>query len=177
MDGVVVVEPTGQLVDHGSGVGLFRDADVVSLHGSHERFGHAVGLRAFDRCCPGPEVHLAGEAAGLSGCIAAAIIGQPFDGGRQSVHTAEAMLDGGGHQVAHVLGGYAGSGGNDAHRLAIAAVEGEGDAHLLAVVAANLEPVGAPTGVTGIDRDAPTRIAPLAILPRANTSANQTVRR
>lgn len=65
------------------------------------------------------------------------------------------MLDGGCHEVAHALGGYAGSGINEAHCLAIAAVEGEGDPHLLAVVAADLEAVGAPAGVAGIDRDPP----------------------
>lgn len=155
VDGIVVVEPAGQLVEDCSGVGLFGDADVVALHGAHERLGHAVGLRAFDGCCARPEVDLAGEAAGLLGGVAAAVIRQPFDGGRQPVHTAEAMLHGGGHQIAHVLGGYASSGGNEAHRLAITAVEGEGDAHLLAVVAADLEAVGAPAGVAGIDRDPP----------------------
>ena len=71
VDGVVVVEPVGQLVDHGSGVGLFGDADVASLHGAHERLGHAVGLRAFDGGCARPEVDLAGEAAGFSGGVAA----------------------------------------------------------------------------------------------------------
>jgi len=83
------------------------------------------------------------------------IIGQPFDSGRQPVRTAEAVLDGGGHEIAHILGRYASSGGNEAHRLAIAAVEREGDAHLLAVVAADLETIGAPAGVAGINRDAP----------------------
>lgn len=155
VDGVVVVEPSGQLVDHGSGVGLFGDADVIPLHGAHERLGHAVGLWAFDRGCARPEVDLAGKAAGFSGGVAAAIVGQPFDSGRQAVHAAEAVLDGGDHEVAHVLGGYAGSGSNEAHCLAIAAVEREGDPHLLAVVAADLEAVGAPAGVAGIDRDAP----------------------
>lgn len=42
MDGVVVVEPAGQLADHGSGVTLFGDADVVSLHGPHERLSHSM---------------------------------------------------------------------------------------------------------------------------------------
>jgi len=42
MDGVVVLEPAGQLVEDCSGVGLVGDADVVALHGPHERFGHAV---------------------------------------------------------------------------------------------------------------------------------------
>jgi len=120
-------------------------------------------LRAFDGCCAGPEVDLAGEAAGLPGGVAAAVIRQPFDGGRQPVHAAEAVLDGGGHQIAHILGGYASSGGNEAHGLAIAAVEREGDAHLLAVVAADLEAVGAPAGVAGINRDAPV-VAPLVSL-------------
>src|SRR5690606_31221467 len=155
MDGVVVVEPAGQLVDHGSGVGLFGDADIVSLHGAHEGLGHAVGLWAFDGGCARPEVDLAGEAAGLSGGVAATVVGQPLDGRGQPVHTAEAVLDGGGHEVAHILGRYAGSGGNKAHRLAIAAVQREGDPHLLAVVAADFEAVGAPAGVASIDGDAP----------------------
>lgn len=92
LEGVVVVGPAVQLVDHGSSVGLFGDADVVSLHGAHERLGHAVGLRAFDGCCAGLEIDLACEAAGLLCCVTAAIVSQPFDGGRQPVHTADDEL-------------------------------------------------------------------------------------
>ncbi len=106
VDGVVVVEPAWQLADHGSGVGLFGDANVVPLHGAHERFGHAVGLRAFDGCCAGPEVDLACEAAGLSGGVAATVIRQPLDDCRQLVHAAEALLEDGDHEIAHVLSGY-----------------------------------------------------------------------
>lgn len=146
-----MVEPAGQLVDHDSGVGLFGDADLIALHGAHERFGHAVGLRAFDGGCARPEVDIAGEATGLSDTVAATVIRQPLDGRRQPVHAGEAVLDGGGHEVAHVLGGYAGSGGNEAHRRAIATVEGEGDPHVLVIVAADLDAIGAPAGVAAID--------------------------
>jgi hypothetical protein len=83
MDGIVVVEPGRQLADDRSGIGLFGDADVISLHGAHERLGHAVGLRAFNGGCAGFEVDLAGEATRLPGGVAAAVISQPFDGCRQ----------------------------------------------------------------------------------------------
>lgn len=127
---------------------------------------------AFDGGCARPEVDLAGEAAGLSGGVAATVIRQPLDGRGQPVHTAEAVLDGGGHEVAHILGRYAGSGGNKAHRLAIAAVQREGDPHLLAVVAADFEAVGAPAGVASIDGDAPivatlVRLAAMALEQQA----------
>src|SRR5690606_41558371 len=90
MDGVVVVEPAGQLVDHGSGVGLFGDADIVSLHGAHEGLGHAVGLWAFDGSSAGPEVDLAGAAAGLSTGVAGNRVGQPLYARGQAVDAAEA---------------------------------------------------------------------------------------
>ena len=73
------------------------------------------------------------------------------------------MFDGGGHEIAHVLGGDAGSGDYEAHCLAIAAVEQEGAPHLLAIVAADLEAVGAPAGVAGIDRD--TSVVPPFVSP------------
>ncbi len=80
IDGVVEVEPAGQLVDHGYGVGLFGDAGVVALHGSNEGFSHAVGLRAFNGRRARAEVDLAGEAAGSAAGLAATVIRQPFDG-------------------------------------------------------------------------------------------------
>lgn len=83
--------------------------------------------------------------------VAAAVIGQPFDGVRQGIHLAEAMFDRGHHQIAHILGGYPSGRGDVAHRLPIAAVEGEGDADLFAIVAADLKAVGAPACIAGGD--------------------------
>lgn len=97
VDRVVVVDPDGQLVDHGSDVGRFGEADVVAIHGAHERLGHAVRLRSFDGHRARAEVDLACEAASSPGGVGATVIRESFDGRRQPVHTAKAMLDGGGH--------------------------------------------------------------------------------
>ena len=66
------------------------------------------------------------------------------------------MLDGGHHEVAHVLARDAAGACHDAHGLPVAAVEGEGDAHALAVVAADLQAVRAPAGVARVDGNAPS---------------------
>src|SRR5438874_10986841 len=44
-----------------------------------------------------------GEAAGLPGDVAAAVVGQPLDLDGQAIEPSEPVLDGGHHEVAHVL--------------------------------------------------------------------------
>lgn len=56
-------------------------------------------VRAFDRSCARPGADLAGEVTGLSGGVAATVIPQPLDGS-----AAAAVLDRGGHEIAHILG-------------------------------------------------------------------------
>jgi hypothetical protein len=64
------------------------------------------------------------------------------------------VLDGGNHQILHVLGGDAARGRHMPHCLAVTAVERERDAHLLAVVAGDLQSVGTPASVALVDGDA-----------------------
>ena len=66
----------------------------------------------------------------------------------QLVHQAEAMFDGGEHQIAHMIAANAAGRCDEAHGLAVAAIKREGDAHALAVIAADLEPVGTPAAVS-----------------------------
>ena len=62
------------------------------------------------------------RSGGSCGKGAAAIVGQPPNTARRSVHPPEPRLDGGRHKVAHVLAGDAGGGRNEAHGLAAAAL-------------------------------------------------------
>ncbi len=158
MHAIIVVEPFWQLVDDGLCVGSRADAGVVSFEGPDESLGHSVALRTFDRRGAWCQADVAREAPCILGSVAAAVISQPFDGVGQLVHLAEAMLDGGNHEVAHVLGGDAAGSGYISHRLPVAAVEGEGDADLLAIVAADLEAVRTPACIAGDDGD-------LAVMP------------
>jgi hypothetical protein len=85
---------------------------------------------------------------------------------RQPVHLAEAGLHGRDHEVLDILALDALGGDHKAQGLAVAAVEREGDAHLLAIVAADLQAVGAPAGVAGLNRDpaiVPTLLAAAAV--------------
>ena len=103
VDGVVVRDPAGQLVEHGSGVGFGADADVVALEGTHEGPRHAVALRPLDWRGARDQAHVPGEAAGLARGEAGAVIGQPFNRARQSIHLTEAVLDAGHHEFLHVI--------------------------------------------------------------------------
>src|SRR5690606_24224884 len=116
---------------------------------------HSIRLRAFDRGGDRQQADLAGEAAGVAGDVTRAVITQPFDGLRQPIDEAEAVLDGGDHEIAHILSLDTLRGGDMAHGFAVATVEGEGDAHLVAVIAAYLEAVGTPAQIGVLDRDAP----------------------
>src|SRR5262249_60859875 len=69
------------------------------------------------------EPDVAGEAAGVAGDVAAAIIRKPFDRDGQAIDLAKPVLDGSHHQVAHVLAGDAAGSGQEAHGFPITAVE------------------------------------------------------
>jgi hypothetical protein len=74
------------------------------------------------------------------------------------------MLDGGHHQVPHVVAGDAARRGKEAHGFPITAVQRESDPHPLAIVAADLEAIGAPAPNALIDRNA-------AVMPPLDTAS------
>jgi hypothetical protein len=61
------------------------------------------------------------------------------------------MLDGGDHEVADIAGRNAARSRDESHGFPIATIESEGDADLFSVVADDLEPIGTPAAVAGID--------------------------
>lgn len=150
---IIVVEPDRELLDHRLRVGLGADAGIIALEGSDESFGHAVALRAFDRCGSWDEADVSRETSSVLCGVAAAVVSQPFDGVRQLVDAPEAMLDGGDHEIADIAGRYAARRCDGPHGFPVAAIESEGDADVFAVVAGNFEPIGAPAAVAGVDRD------------------------
>src|SRR3954453_2396802 len=56
---------------------IWIDANVVALQGARERLSHAVRLWALQRGRAGHQPDVPGEAAGLPGDVAAAVVGQP----------------------------------------------------------------------------------------------------
>ena len=102
---VVVGDPSWQLTHYSFGIWSRTDADIVALDRANEGFSHSVALWTFERRPPRFEPDVAGEAAGVAGDVAAAIIRKPFDRDGQAIDLAEPVLDGSHHQVAHVLVG------------------------------------------------------------------------
>ena len=72
MHAIIVIKPTGKLVDDRLGVRSWAEAGVVALQRSDKGLGHAIALRAFDRRRARCEANVAGEAAGVVGGAAAA---------------------------------------------------------------------------------------------------------
>ena len=161
---VVVVDPGRQLTHDGLGIRSGTDADIVAFDCADEGFSHSIALRTFDGRRSRFKPDIASEAAGIACNVAAAIVGQPFDGERQAVDPAEPMLDGGHHQVPHIVAGDAARGGEEAHGFPVTAIEREGNPHPLAIVAADLEAIGAPASIALIDRDA-------AVMPPLDTAS------
>lgn len=166
---VVVGDPSWQLTHDGFGIWSRTDADIVALDRANEGFSHSVALWTFERRRPRFEPDVAGEAAGVAGDVAAAVIRKPFDRDGQAIDLAKPVLDGSHHQVAHVLAGDAAGSGQEAHGFPITAVERKRNPHPLAVVAADLKAVGAPTPITFIHCNA----AVMAPLVPANVAIEQ----
>jgi len=160
---VVVCDPQRQLTQHGLGIRSRADADVITFDRADEGLSHSIALRTFDGCRSWFQTDVASESARITSDVAATVVGQPFDGGRQPIDPAEAMLDGHHHQVPHVVTRDAACGGEEAHGFPVTAVERKGDPHSLAIVAADLEAIGTPAPITFIDRDA-------AVMPAHGTT-------
>lgn len=136
------------------------DADVVALDRTNEGFGHSITLRTFDRRCSRFKADVASEATSVASDVTTAVVGEPFDGQRQTIDPTEPMLNGSHHQVTHILAFDPACGGEETHSLAITAVQCKGNPHLLTVVATDLEAVGAPAPIAFINRNAAV-MAPL----------------
>ena len=166
---VVVGDPSWQLTHDGFGIWSRTYADIVALDRANEGFSHSVALWTFERRRPRFEPDVAGEAAGVAGDVAAAVIRKPFDRDGQAIDLAKPVLDGSHHQVAHVLAGDAAGSGQEAHGFPITAVERKRNPHPLAVVATDLKAVGALTPITFIHCNA----AVMAPLVPANVAIEQ----
>ena len=97
---------------------------------------------------------MSSEAAGIACNVAAAVVEQLFDGEWQAVDPAEPMLDGGHHQVPHVVAGDATLVAKEAHGFPITAIECERNPHPVAIITADLEAIGAPAPIALIDSNA-----------------------
>src|SRR6185369_13030020 len=107
---------------HGLGIGTRIDAHIVALDRANKGFGHSVALRTFDWRGSRLEPDVAGEAAGVTSQVAAAVVGEPFDRDREAIDPAEAVFD-------SIRAGDASRGGEEADGLPITAAECEGDPH------------------------------------------------
>ena len=146
-------EPEWELRHDGFCIRGWIDGDVVALEGFDEGLSHPVRFRTSHRRGARFHADVAEQGRGLLGNEAGTVVREPFDGLRQHVDPAEAVLDSGDHEVLHVPALDALCGGDMGDCLTVAAVEGEGDTDLLLVVAADLEAVGAPSDVRTFDSD------------------------
>jgi hypothetical protein len=149
VDGVVVLEPGGDLLEDGDGVWPRVHAGIVALEGFDEGLADAVAFGAADRREAWNEVQRGGEVGRLRGGVGGAVVGEPLDGlwGADGVEPA---LDAVQHHVPdHLPGDAAAGGGDPGHDLAVMGVDGEGDANHLAVPAGDLEAVGSPALIGG----------------------------
>src|SRR5438270_9126661 len=148
--GVVVPHPAIDQGESGSSIGDWVHPDVIALERLHQRLGHAIAFRAFDRGEAGHQVERQGGLDRLVGNEDRSVIGEPLHGMRRA-DLAKALLDTVEHHVADHLAGDTGRRGDPADNLAIMAIEGKGEAHDLAVPAGELECVRAPPMI-GADR-------------------------
>ncbi|MDT4843713.1 hypothetical protein FQZ97_776480 [compost metagenome] len=114
---------------------------------------HPVRLRAAHRRRARLHADVAEQGFGVLGDEAGAVVGEPFDRLRQHVDAAKAVLDSRDHEVLHILALDAFRGGDIGDCLPTAAIESEGNTDLLLVVTADLETIGAPSGVRAGDGD------------------------
>ena len=77
---IVVIEPFGQLRHHRLRVRPIGQFGVVPLQCFHETLSHAVALRAGHGRRHRLESQLLGKAPCFGCCVAAAVVGEPFNG-------------------------------------------------------------------------------------------------
>ena len=92
MDGVVVLEPGGDLLQDRDGVWPGVHTGVVALEGFDEGLADAVAFWAADRREARQEVQRGREVGRLRGCVGGAVVGEPLDGLR-GAYGVEPALD------------------------------------------------------------------------------------
>ena len=143
---VVILEPSRQVRQNGSGVRPVVGVDVIPLERFDERLRHAVFLGASDRGKPADEAKPGRKLHGFIGREAGTVVGQPHHAMR-CMTGSEALFHAFQHQIAHQRSGNAAGVSDKAHHFPVAAVQGEGHPDSLAADAGDLETVCAPTQV------------------------------
>src|SRR6266550_3095873 len=82
--GVVVPHPAIDQGESGSSIGDWVHPDVIALERLHQRLGHAVAFRAFDRGEAGHQVERQGGLDRLVGSEDRSVIGEPLHGMRRA---------------------------------------------------------------------------------------------
>lgn len=147
---VVMLERHRQILHCRSGIRTWHNADVVTLHGLHEAFCHAITLRTTHRCSFRLQPQQPGEPPRFMRSVGRAVVCQPLDGGwRKAV--SEATLHRAQHYVLNGITVEATGASGPVQRLAVTAVQSEGDAEFFTVITAELEPVRTPPSITFTD--------------------------
>ncbi len=129
------------------------DVNIISFKRFDEGFGHSVAFRARHRSCTADQAQLAGKIPRLFGGITRAVVGQPLDSVRSTIHTAKTVLETLDHKIANHCAADATSGGHKADHLAVAAIQAEGHTDDLAVGAGNFKYIRTPAHVAAKRND------------------------
>lgn len=136
---------------------------VITLDRLHKGLGHAVALRAAQRCGHRLQTDLPSKQARLFGRVGLAVIAEPLHR-RGGQLITEALLHAFQHQVADIIAAVTDRARDPADGFAITAIQGEGHAQFGAVLAAELKAVRALTRIAGLHGNTafvPTRHAGL----------------
>ena len=151
MPRIVMLEPTRQLPHHRLRIRPMCKISIVAFERSDEALCHPVTLRAADPRRHRLQSELPGKQARIRRRIAAAVIGQPFHMSDSLAVSTEARFGRLHHQVTDQVGIDALGRRDPTHRLPVTAVQCKRNPDSLAVIAAELESIGTPTFIAGID--------------------------
>ncbi len=150
---IVMFEPTRQLSHYGLCIRPMGKIGIVALECSNAALGHPITLRASQPRCHRLQSQFLGKRARLRRRVAAAVIGQPLKIASRLAVGTEARFDRLHHQVTDQVCIDGLARGYPTHRFPITVIKRKGHPNPLTVIAAKLEPIRAPAGIAGIDRN------------------------
>jgi hypothetical protein len=150
---IVMFKPNFQLIHEGSRVRPIGHSDLVTFESFNKAFGHAITLRALDRCRNRLRAQGSRKGTCLASDVARLIIRKPlhflgchFTGTKPIFNSLH-------HQVPNKIGVDSLGRSHPTHYFSVATIQGKRDPNLFTVIAPNFKTVEAPAGITLIDGD------------------------